>query len=134
MRHRASTGGVLTALAQSLLESGEVDFILHVKAGGRDPSFGKATLSSTKIEVLEAAGSRYGPAAPLEQIGDILDQGRPFAFIGKPCDVSALRALGDYDPRVGQLVKAYLSPVCGGTMPPKQLDQFYARMGTRRGR
>ena len=132
VRHRAATGGVLTALAQYLLESGQVDFILHVKAGGRDPSFGAATLSQDQVQVLEAAGSRYGPAAPLEAIGQVLDQGRPFAFVGKPCDVSALRALGDHDPRVGKLVRAYLSPVCGGTMPPPQLDQFYTRMGTQR--
>lgn len=132
VRHRASTGGVLTALGQYLLDSGEVDFILHVKAGGRDPSFGEVTISETKGEVLEAAGSRYGPAAPLETIGEVLDRGQPFAFIAKPCDLSALRALGEHDPRVGKLVKAYLSPVCGGTMPPKQLGMFYERMGVAR--
>ncbi|MEM7192851.1 MAG: Coenzyme F420 hydrogenase/dehydrogenase, beta subunit C-terminal domain, partial [Pseudomonadota bacterium] len=132
VRHRASTGGVLTALGQYLLDSEEVDFILHVKAGGRDPSFGEVTISETKGEVLEAAGSRYGPAAPLETIDEVLDRGQPFAFIAKPCDLSALRALGEHDPRVGQLVKAYLSPVCGGTMPPKQLGMFYERMGVAR--
>ena len=35
VRHRASTGGVLTALGQFLLASGRVKFILHVAASRR---------------------------------------------------------------------------------------------------
>ena len=132
VRYRASTGGVLTALAQYLLASGQVDFILQVKAGGRDPSFGQMQISTDQLQVLESAGSRYGPSAPLEQIGEVLDRGQPFAFVGKPCDISALRALGEHDTRVGKLVKAFLTMVCGGYGPPKSTYAFYERMGTHR--
>ena len=132
VRHRASTGGVLTALAQYLLHSGQVDFILQIKAGGRDPSFGQMQISTDQMQVLESAGSRYGPAAPLERIGEVLAQGQPFAFVGKPCDISALRALGEHDERVGRLVKAYLTPVCGGYGPPNATYAFYERIGTHR--
>jgi coenzyme F420 hydrogenase subunit beta len=37
VRHRASTGGVLTALGQFLLSSGRVKFILHVAASTVEP-------------------------------------------------------------------------------------------------
>ncbi|MCE2518003.1 MAG: hydrogenase, partial [Alphaproteobacteria bacterium] len=38
IRHQGSTGGVLTALATYLDESGEDDFILHAKAATRNPT------------------------------------------------------------------------------------------------
>lgn len=129
VRFEGSTGGVLTALAGFLLESRRVDFILHVKASASEPTFGERHLSFTQAEVWEAAGSRYGPAAPLIDVTDILDRGRPFAFIGKPCDISALRNFARQDPRVDELVKYWLTPVCGGIMPPPAMDAFLREQG-----
>lgn len=64
LRHRCSTGGVLTALGQYLLASGRVDFVLQVKARPDRPLRTEQTLSFDAEAVLEAAGSRYGPAGP----------------------------------------------------------------------
>ena len=68
IRHIGSTAGVLTALGCFLLASGEVDFIAHVKAADDPPHHGMATISTTQDEVIAAAGSRYGPTAPLRHI------------------------------------------------------------------
>ncbi|NDH84623.1 MAG: coenzyme F420 hydrogenase, partial [Acidimicrobiia bacterium] len=48
VRHIGSTGGVLTALAQFLVASGRVEFVLHVKASTTEPSFGEPTMSFTE--------------------------------------------------------------------------------------
>lgn len=128
-RFEGSTGGVLTALASYLLDSGRVDFILHVRASQREPTFGERHLSFSRADVLEAAGSRYGPAAPLIDVADVLDRGRPFAFIGKPCDIAALRNYARHDARVDELVRYWLTPVCGGYMPPRSMDAFLRRIG-----
>ncbi len=124
VRHRASTGGVLTALAQFLLEDNRVDFILHAKASTIEPSFGEPHLSFNSAQVLEGTGSRYGPTAPLLHIDDVLARNQSFAFIGKPCDIAALRNYAHYDVRVNQLVKYYLTPVCGGFMQPATMNEF----------
>src|SRR5690606_26298222 len=65
VRHRCSSGRILTALGQDLLSSGRVDLILHVKARSGFPMRTEQTLSFDVGAVLEAAGSRYGPASPL---------------------------------------------------------------------
>ncbi len=129
VRFEGSTGGVLTALGTYLLASKRVDFILHVKTSSTEPSFGERALSFTEAEVIEAAGSRYGPAAPLIDIGEVLDRNQPFAFIGKPCDVSALRNYAKQDERVDELVKYWLTLVCGGYGTPQGTVAFYKRMG-----
>lgn len=129
VRYEGSTGGVLTALAQYLLASDRVDFILHVRASTVEPLFGEPTLSFTEADVMAAAGSRYGPTAPLLNVHDVLDRGQPFAFIGKPCDIGALRNWARHDPRVDELVRYWLTPVCGGWGTPTFAASFLDRMG-----
>jgi coenzyme F420 hydrogenase subunit beta len=129
VRFEGSTGGVLSALASYLLSSRRVDFILHAKAATAEPTFGERHLSFSHADVMEGAGSRYGPTAPLIDVRDILDRERPFAFIGKPCDISALRNYARHDSRVDRLVKYWLTPVCGGFMTPPGMDDFIRRAG-----
>jgi len=114
VRFRASAGGGLSTLATYLLESGRVDFILHVAASAEQPMRTRQHLSFDRAQVMQGAGSRYGPAAPLVDVSELLDRGRPFAFIGKPCDIAALRNLAKHDPRVDRLVPYMLGFVCGG--------------------
>lgn len=127
VRFEGSTGGVLSALAGYLLASRRVDFILHAKASVSQPTFGERHLSFDLSAVREAAGSRYGPTAPLIDVDVILDRNRPFAFIGKPCDIAALRNYARHDARVDRLVKYWLTPVCGGYMSPQAMDEFLRR-------
>ena len=127
LRFEGSTGGVLSALASYLLSSKRVEFILHVKASTTEPTFGERHLSFNHVDVMEAAGSRYGPTAALIDIREVLDRGQPFAFIGKPCDISALRNFARHDKRVEQLVKYWLTPVCGGYMQPSSTESFLYR-------
>ena len=127
VRHIGSTGGVLSALGQFLIASGRVDFILHAKASVKNPTFGEAHLSFTVDDVMDGAGSRYGPTNVLLNINDVLDREQPFAFIGKPCDIAALRNHARYDQRVDKLVKYWLTPVCGGFMQPAGMTGFLER-------
>ena len=59
----------------------------------------------------------------------MLERGAPFAVVAKPCDISAVRLLGRRDPRVGKLITHFLTPVCGGIMPPFATDAFLRRLG-----
>jgi len=120
IRHQGSTGGLLTALALFLLESKTVDFILHARASTTHPAFGERVISRTSEDVILAAGSRYGPTPTLIDIVQILEQcersNETFAFIGTPCDVTALRNLAVLDPRVDRYCRYQLTMVCGGFM------------------
>jgi coenzyme F420 hydrogenase subunit beta len=114
VRHRGSTGGVLTALGQFLLVSGRVKFILHVAASRSEPMRTARALSFDAAAVLEGAGSRYGPGSPLHDFAAVLERREPFALIGKPCDIAAARNLARVDARVEQYLRYALTFVCGG--------------------
>ena len=128
VRYRASTGGVLTALGQFLLSRGTVKFILHVSASRTEPMRTHRQVSFDSAAVLEGAGSRYGPAAPLVDFTSILDRGEPFALIAKPCDIAAVRSLAKLDSRVERYMTHALTFVCGGasdlTKSERILDEF----------
>lgn len=64
--------------------------------------------------MLRGAQSRYGPSSPLVSLHRLLDEGKRFALIAKPCDISAVRALERVDPRVERLIPYMLTMFCGG--------------------
>lgn len=114
IRHRAAAGGTLTALGCYLLQSGEVDAVVHVKASATDPILTDAHVSYTPDDVIQGAQSRYGPAAPLVHVNALLDRGLKIAVIAKPCDIAAIRNLARIDARAREQVKYCLTLFCGG--------------------
>jgi coenzyme F420 hydrogenase subunit beta len=129
VRFHASSGGALSALGKYLLDSGEVEFILHVAASHSEPARSVAQLSFTTLQVMEASGSRYGPAAPLIDFKAVLGRGRPFAFIGKPCDISAIRNYARLDARVDELLRYTLNFFCGGVSEFRKTLDYVRKVG-----
>jgi coenzyme F420 hydrogenase subunit beta len=129
VRHRCSTGGILTAFGQYLLSSGRVDFILHVRARADFPMRTEQTLSFDAQAVLDAAGSRYGPAAPLIDFEAALSLQRPFAVIAKPCDINAIHNLSRIDDRVSRYLRYKLVFVCGGASDLTKSEEVLREFG-----
>jgi len=114
IRYISSTGGLLNALAIYLLETKKITSIIHTSASKKNPMRSVFRISKTKEEVMDSTSSRYGPAPSLEKIMEILDKNESFAFIGKPCDISAIRNLEKIDQRIKKQCKFLLTIVCGG--------------------
>ena len=116
IRFESSTGGLLNGLSLYLLESKKVKFISHTVADPEKPMRSISKFSYNKEDLLNSGGcSRYGPASPLDKFHKSLNLNQPFAFVGKPCDISAIRQLSKSDERVNKLCKYLLTLVCGGS-------------------
>jgi coenzyme F420 hydrogenase subunit beta len=129
VRFRASSGGALSALLIHALDTGLVDAVLHNTADPASPSRNLVTWSDTRDGVLEGAGSRYAASSPLAGIDAALAQPRRFAFVGKPCDVAALRQLATVDPRVNERVPLMLSFFCAGVPSHDGADRITRALG-----
>lgn len=114
LRHAGASGGGLSALLVHLLDSGAVDRVVQIAADPDLPIGNRTVLSADRAEVLAAAGSRYAPSAPLAGIERYLDTDLTYAFVGKPCDVAALRALERIDDRVARRFPYLISFFCAG--------------------
>ena len=128
-RHAGSSGGMISALAMHALESGLAQQVLHIEGDPTKPTGNRTAISRTPQEVLARAGSRYAPSSPLENIEAMLDDGTPTVFIGKPCDVAALRSLALLDHRVDRVFPLKLSFFCGGIPSHAGADRIVETMG-----
>jgi coenzyme F420 hydrogenase subunit beta len=131
IRYQGSSGGGLSALAIYLLESGKVSGVLHIapSSAANSPFANVPQISRTREDVLRCAGSRYAPASPLEALDACMREPGTFAFIGKPCDVAALRALGRSRPEVASKFPFLLSFMCAGTPGLKGSEGVVRAMG-----
>jgi coenzyme F420 hydrogenase subunit beta len=130
LRHTASSGGGLSAVLVHLLESSQVDGVIQTSAAPDVAVANVAVLSETADGVLAAAGSRYAPSSPLAGLEPHLNSDRRFAFVGKPCDVAALRALALEDPRVDARIPVMLSFFCAGIPSQTGAEAVLAALGT----
>lgn len=91
IRHKGSSGGVLTQAAVSLLESGKVDKVLQIGADKVKPFLNNTYLNHNIEDVIGCSGSRYSPSKLLYNIEQQLKLNHKLLIIGKPCDISALK-------------------------------------------
>lgn len=115
IRHKAASGGVVTSLAICALEQHLVDAVLQV--GVRDDSYlyNELRVSRSKEDVLRNAQSRYAPALVLHRIKEIFDSStETFAFVGKPCDIAAMKNFTRLYPQYAGRVRYYISIFCAG--------------------
>lgn len=114
LRRTGSSGGALSAVALNSVEDETSSSIVTVRASRSDPLANEAARVTTRDQVLDSAGSRYGPAAPL--LAFLEDsQDRPQLFVGKPCDVAAARALAEAGLLRNNRISGYVSFLCAGT-------------------
>lgn len=115
VRYKASSGGVITALAIYLLKMGLVDGVLHV--GNKKGSYlsNELKLSFTAAEVLNNTGSRYAPALVFDKLKSVLDttEGK-YLFIGKPCDIAGLNNFTNNFPKYKGRIVLTISLFCAG--------------------
>jgi coenzyme F420 hydrogenase subunit beta len=131
LRFHASSGGVLSATLVYLLDSNAVDYVVQTAVSPDSPVGNAIVESLDRSGVYDAAGSRYGPSAPLSHVRRQLQKPGRFAFVGKPCDVAALRALGRHDPRVAEKIPFVISFFCAGVPSLKGTRDILSRLGVR---
>lgn len=115
VRHRGSSGGVVSALAAHAVTSGAAVGALQVQARTDAPLLNETRLNRGYAEIVSAAGSRYSPASPCERLDLVEEAEGPCVVVGKPCDIAATRAAADRRPELAQKVGLTIGIFCAGT-------------------
>ena len=127
LRFEAAAGGMMSALSQYLLESGQAQAVLQVAAAPDDALASRPVASRTAAELRAASGSRYATCASLATLPAMLDAGAPFAVAMKPCDIAAVRNLQAEDPRARRLIVLTIALFCGTVPGLAASEGFLAR-------
>lgn len=132
VRRRGSSGGVISALLLHLLNNRKVDAVIQVGISSHDPIRNSTYIHEDPSAVLANAGSRYAPSSPLAVVHSVLGNGKTYAFVGKPCDVAALRALLQNQSQYRKQFPFMLSFMCAGVPSEHGTESILKKMGVTR--
>jgi coenzyme F420 hydrogenase subunit beta len=126
----ASSGGIMTAIAYHLLETGRVDAVVatRIQYGARGPR-PEVFLASSLDELLQAQGSKYCPVPQLEILPTIKQHSGKVLFIGTPCQIAGLRLLQKRDPSLRQKIPFVIGNFCGGFRDLRETDALVKQVG-----
>ena len=114
IRHRASSGGVITSVCLYLISNNIVDGILHTGCDEQYPWRTKTFCSTNAEEVTERSGSRYAQSSPLKDIFGLIKPGKRYAYVGKPCDVYSLKKFCEDHKEFSESIILTISFFCAG--------------------
>lgn len=109
-----SSGGVISAIALYCLEARQMEGAVHTAAKESAPYLNETVFSKSREELVSRAGSRYGPASPVEGLRLIENSPGPFIFIGKPCDAAAVYKIRDSRAEINDRLGLVMSFFCAG--------------------
>jgi coenzyme F420 hydrogenase subunit beta len=129
-RYKAASGGALTELCCYLLHERCVDGIIHTTFNPENPTETISCVSTTEEEVRSRCGSRYSISVPLKNILKQIESGKKYAFVGKPCDVMALRRFINNNVKYKNTFVCLLSFFCAGEPSRKAQKILLEKMGS----
>jgi len=131
VRFQGSSGGVATALSLYCLEKRGMQGVLHIGPSETNPLTNVAVVSGGRQELLARTGSRYAPAAPCSGLDLLNHDGPRYAFVGKPCDVVALRKWQQCSPLGGGRIALAISIFCAGTPSTQGTRKVLEKLGVK---
>lgn len=129
VRHRGSSGGVVSALAMHAIESGTAAGVLQVRARADAPLLNETVLNTTPEAVASSAGSRYAPASPGERLDLVEGAAGPCVVIGKPCDIAGTRVAANQRPALNDKIGLTIGIFCAGTPSTRTTEKMITSLG-----
>lgn len=126
----ASSGGLMTAIAEHLLIDGIVDGVVVTRIRYGFPGPRAETFIATSLEeLISAQGSKYCPVPVLEIIPEIESFHGRVLFIGTPCQIAGLRMLQRISPSLREKIPLTMGNFCGGFRDLRETDTLIKRAG-----
>jgi len=134
IRHRATSGGIVSALLLDALEHEDVDSVLTVQSDEEDPFKPRAVVSRNKQEILHSRGSKYMPvefSAALKQI--IRDDSiKHIGIVGLPCHIEGIRRASLLIPVLRKKIVLTIGLFCKQTKDLRFTDLVLAKAGVKK--
>ena len=132
VRRRSASGGGVTALLLSLLDSGEITGALLAKDPGDGSLRPKGFVARTAEEIRSAAGSHYVATPLLAALPNRIPEGERLAVVGLPCQIRALENAARRNRSWNDRVVLKIGLVCDGSLSAHIADYMRWRTGAER--
>jgi len=112
VQKKAQYGGVVTGLLAWAMDKKLIDGAVMVGYSAEYPLLPEAVLARSKEEILACAGSKYTAAPSLKVLNDAVKQCKKLAFVGRACQIEALRKRIKVEPEIGEHVALVVGLFC----------------------
>jgi len=129
IRFKSSSGGIATALALYCVEKEKMSGVLQTGADSQTPWKNTVFLNTNKESILACMGSRYSPSAVCGRFDLIRGAKDTVCFVGKPCDVAALKKAQNLDPVLDKKIGLTISIFCAGVPATSGTRELLSAMG-----
>ena len=133
-RGEGSSGGLVTWVAEQLLECHAVDGVAHVVPA--DPASGRLfeyQISHTAGELRRGAKSRYYPVDLSAVLREVRATSGRYAIVGVPCFIKAVRLLQRAEPLLRERIPFTLGIFCGHMKSRHMVESFAWQLGAELG-
>ena len=114
IRYEAASGGVITAMACFLVETGKCDAVIQIGPSPDDPCELRLYANEKREQIISCASSRYITGITYDTILNIIDYDKEYVVIGKPCDIEALINYTKIDEKLKKCIKYTMTFFCAG--------------------
>lgn len=121
---KASSGGMMTAIALRMLENGKVDGVITTKYTIIDNTVRTETyIASNERDLIIGQGSKYCPTSTLSILNQLVSQ-KKYLLIGTPCQVAGYRLYAQHNKELQEQIPYTIANFCGGYRDFRELDFF----------
>ncbi len=128
-RRMGSSGGAITSILQGVLGNNYVDRVIVTTYDKQNPLKNVTKIVTCVNDLINYSGSRYSPSSPLDVLPEIIDDDHTYAFVGKPCDVAALKGYIKDNPALEKKFKLTISFFCAGIPSTKASAELVEKLG-----
>lgn len=120
----ASSGGIITQIAASMLSKHIVDGVITNRFYYKDSTVrSEVYVASTEKELLDGQGSKYCPTSTLSILNQ-LNPNKKYLLIGTPCQIAGFRKYSEREQEFKTIVPYTIANFCGGFRDYRELDYF----------
>ena len=117
VRWNGASGGAVSLVLTNLLDRGVIRGAVVAASDPDDVAFGRGVFARTREEILAGAQSRYTTTPVLAAVREALAEPGPFAVVGLPCQIHAMRKAQAARPEWRARFPLLLGLFCSSRLP-----------------
>lgn len=127
IRTAGSSGGMVTHILTTLLETGRIDGAVAVREKQGEPYRFEPFIATDRDQIMSAAQSKYVILPVNQVIREIRQSKKKIAYVGLPCQIHGMRKAMKADARLAGQIVVLLSLFCGFNMEEEATEYLIAK-------
>lgn len=129
LRKMASSGGYITSLLLKLISQNKISGVITLKKDPESPIEYISVIITDEESLNQTLGSKYFPVSACVGLKELDKQDGCFAFVGKPCEITAARLLIHSHPEKYRGHLLLISLFCAHTPSRKSTKELLKKQG-----